>query len=194
MSTVSRETDALLKYAALVRKWNPAINLVAPSTLADFEQRHIEDCRQVVELSAGASGSWLDIGSGGGLPGLVIAIERPDLAITLIESDQRKASFLRNAVRELGLQNTRIIADRIENVPRLDVANVSARALAPLRLLMAYVETHLAPTGRAWLMKGRNWQAEVQKANAEWTFEHKTHPSRTDPDAAILEISGIHHV
>lgn len=194
MSLVSRETDALAQYAALVRKWNPAINLVAPSTLTDFEHRHVEDCRQVVELSAERTGSWLDIGSGGGLPGLVIAIERPDLDVTLIESDRRKASFLRNAVRELGLQNTRILADRIEDVARLDVANVSARALAPLGLLMAYVNQHLEPSGRAWLMKGRSWQAEVEEAKKVWTFDLISHPSKTDPDAAILEISGIHHV
>lgn len=194
MTPVSRETQLLSGYGDLIRKWNPAINLVAPSTLDQLETRHIADCRQLADVSQGTGGSWVDIGSGAGLPGLVMAILRPDIAVALIESDKRKSAFLRNCIRELGLENARVVNDRIEAVTRLDAANLSARALAPLPALMQYVHMHLRPSGTAWLMKGRNWKAEVEDAKVNWKFDLTAHQSETDPDAAILEITGIEHV
>lgn len=193
MTVVSRETELLESYAALLRKWNPAINLIAPNTVAEIETRHIADAKQLTEISADTTTSWVDLGSGGGLPGLVVAISKPDCSVTLVESDQRKAAFLRNAVREMSLKNITILSARIEAVDRLDAANVSARALAPLPQLMAYVDRHLASDGVAWLMKGRNWQAEVAEARKTWKFDLKAHPSTTERDAAILEITGIRH-
>lgn len=193
MSFVSRETSlALAEFAALVRKWNPKINLVANSSLVELETRHIEDSIQITSLASQATGTWVDLGSGGGLPGLVLAITRPDLDVTLVESDQRKSVFLRTVARELGLQNVKVLARRIEEVDRLEAANVSARALAALPLLMAYVERHLAPGGTAWLMKGRNWRSELSEAEKSWKFSYRAHPSKTDPEAVILEIKGIH--
>lgn len=193
MTVVSRETELLETYAALLRKWNPAINLIAPNTVAEIETRHIADAKQLAEISVDTAASWVDLGSGGGLPGLVIAISKPDCVVTLVESDQRKAAFLRNAVREMELKNVTILSARIEAVDRLDAANVSARALAPLPQLMAYVDRHLASDGIAWLMKGRNWQAEVAEARKTWQFDLKAHPSTTEREAAILEITGIRH-
>jgi len=191
--TVSRETEALQKYASLIRKWNPAINLVAPSTLSEVEIRHIADCRQLVEASRGAIGTWVDLGSGGGLPGMVVAICRPDLDVSLVESDKRKSAFLRTVTRELSLSNVNIVTERIEEAKPLSSANVSARALAPLPLLMSYVARHLVEGGRAWLMKGRNWSSEVDEARKQWQFALRVHQSETDPDAAILEIADIRH-
>ncbi len=191
---VSRETELLEAYAALLRKWNPAINLIAPKTVAQIESRHIADARQLSQISDKAQGNWTDFGSGGGLPGIVVAISRPDLAVELVESDQRKAAFLRNVIRDLSLSNAKVLCSRIEALDRLEAANISARALAPLPQLMAYVVQHLASDGTAWLMKGRNWQAEVAEARKLWTFDLVSHPSSTDPDAAILEITGIRHV
>ncbi|RDD71383.1 16S rRNA (guanine(527)-N(7))-methyltransferase RsmG [Paracoccus versutus] len=191
--SVSRETERLTAYAELLRKWNPAINLIAPSTLDQIETRHIADSLQLAEITRNVSGNWVDLGSGGGFPGIVIAIIRPDLELTLVESDQRKAAFLRNVVRELALPRARVICKRIEALDRLDAANISARALAPLPLLMAYVDRHLSASGTAWLMKGRNWQDEVALARTDWKFELKPHQSATDPDAAILEITEIRH-
>ncbi len=111
----------------------------------------------------------------------------------MVESDKRKGSFLRAAIRELGLKNAEIVSQRIEDLDGLKAANVSARALAPLPQLMAYVVRHLGDGGRAWLMKGRNWQAELSEARRDWIFDLKTHPSATDADAAILEITRIGH-
>lgn len=189
--SVSRETEALQHYAAMLRKWNPAINLIAPSTVSDIEGRHIDDSRQVADLAARASGTWVDLGSGGGLPGLVIAILRPDLPLFLVESDKRKCSFLRSVVREIKLENVTVQNARIEQAEPLMAANLSARALAPLPILMPYVDRHLHRAGTAWLMKGRNWQSEVDEARRDWQFDAIAHPSVTDPDAVILELTGI---
>ena len=194
MSDVSRETAALADYAAMLRKWNPAINLVSPTTLDEIETRHIADSRALADLASAARGNWVDLGSGGGFPGMVVAICRPDLHVTLVESDRRKASFLRSVIRETALKNATVIAERIESVDQLNAASVSARALASLPQLMAYVQRHLHPDGKAWLMKGRNWQAEVAQAREIWSFDLIAHPSSTDSEAAILEISGINHV
>ena len=193
MMTVSRETQLLKSYAIILRKWNTTINLVSPATLNQIESRHIADSSQLAKISNAATGAWADLGSGGGLPGLVLAIMRPDLPLSLVESDGRKCSFLRNVIRELGIDNTTVINQRIEQVSPLKASNVSARALAPLPLLLSYVQKHLEPSGRAWLMKGRNWQAEIDEARKKWVFDFIAHPSDTDPDAAILEITGIRH-
>ena len=189
--SASREAEQFGQYAALLRKWNPTINLVAPSTLTNLESRHIIDSRQLSDLAYSASGAWLDLGSGGGLPGVVVAICRPGLSITLMDSDQRKAAFLRTAVRTLGLINCRVVCARVEQHPPVNADHISARALAPLDRLMPYLARHLATNGTAWLMKGRNWQQESRVAQGDWTFDIKAHPSRTEPGAAILQVSGI---
>lgn len=193
---VSRETKARLAlYQDMIRRWNPRINLVAPSTLDDLEGRHVEDCLQIADLAKDLVGTWVDLGSGGGLPGLVLAIALADsgIAFTLIESDQRKAAFLRAVIRETALRQVTVLPQRIETVPPLNAAYISARALAPLPQLMAYLDLHLAPWGKAFLMKGRQWQAEVEEAGKEWSFDCVAHPSRTQDGAAILEVSGVNH-
>ncbi|MDP5307022.1 16S rRNA (guanine(527)-N(7))-methyltransferase RsmG [Paracoccus spongiarum] len=194
---VSRETlDRLTCYAALVRQWNPRINLVAPSTLAQLEARHIDDSMQIAQHADPGDGVWADLGSGGGLPGLILAAiyaDRP-ARFCLVESDQRKAAFLRTAIREMGLPNATVIARRIEAVDPLNAADISVRALAPLPCLMPYMEMHLATQGQAWLMKGENWRQEVSEARKLWRFDLDHFPSRTHPAAAILKISGVSHV
>ncbi|WP_207100815.1 16S rRNA (guanine(527)-N(7))-methyltransferase RsmG [Paracoccus shandongensis] len=194
--SVSRETSERLQiYSDLLVRWNSRINLVAPSSLNDLQTRHIKDCLQVADLAKGIQGQWIDLGSGGGLPGIVLAIAKADtdLSFTLIESDQRKATFLRTVIREVGLTKATVVSHRIESLPPLNAAYASARALAPLRQLMAYLDLHLAPTGQAFLMKGRQWQAEVEDAKAEWSFDYIAHPSRTQDGAVTLEVSGVSH-
>ena len=189
----SREAD-LAAFAALIRKWNPAINLVAPSTLKDLETRHLEDSLQLANLQDEPAGLWLDIGSGGGLPGIVLAICRPDSKISLVDSDRRKVAFLQATIRQLDLKNCTATATRIEDLPPASADNLSARALAPMDRLMPYVARHLAENGTAWLMKGRNWQAELDAARESWNFDVIVHPSITDPASAILAIRDVHHV
>lgn len=190
--SASREAD-LATFAALIRKWNPTINLVAPSTLSDLEKRHIGDSLQLADLAGHPTGQWLDIGSGGGLPGLVLAICYRDFKIQLVDSDRRKVAFLQTVIRELSLDHCTTVADRIEDLPPASADNLSARALAPLVRLMPYLARHLAPNGTAWLMKGRNWQAELDAAREQWRFDVVVHASTTDPASAILAIRDVRH-
>lgn len=175
--------------ATLLRKWNPAINLVSPQSLQDLERRHIDDSAQLARIAVDPKGPWLDIGSGGGLPGLVIAVFYPDLPMMLLDSDRRKVAFLQSAIRELDLQRCTAFCGRIEDHPPAEAHHLSARALAPLDRLMPYVARHLRQDGTAWLMKGRNWQSELEIARRDWNFAATVHPSATDADSAILEIS-----
>lgn len=193
---VSRETiDRLKVFEGLVRKWTPKINLVGPSTMPDFWRRHILDSSQLFPLAPKHWQSWADLGSGGGLPGIVIAVLAADTgkSITLIESDQRKSAFLRTCVRELGLAVT-VLSSRIEAVPPLSADVISARALAPLPSLVGLVQRHLAPEGTALLQKGRTAAEEVELARAEWTFDLLSHDSQTESGARILALTRIAHV
>ena len=192
---VSRETaDRLAAFVALLAKWNPRINLVSPATLTEVWTRHVVDSLQVFDLAAASGGHWVDLGTGGGFPGLVVAIvaadETPDLRVTLLESDQRKAAFLAAALRETQVRAT-ILAERIEAADPLSADIVSARALAPLDRLLGYAARHMRPSGKAFFPKGRTCDAELDEALASWRFRYQKHPSRTDSQAVILQIEDI---
>lgn len=193
---VSRETLAQLgRYEALLRKWNPAINLVSAATLDVMWTRHFLDSAQLFDLVGIKEGHWVDLGSGGGFPGLVIAILAFDapLRVTLVESDQRKAAFLTTVARELGLK-VRVLAERAEKLPPQKADILSARALAPLTTLLGFAERHLAPSGTAIFPKGGAQQDEVAEAENHWTFEMEACSSRTDPAAVVLKIKGVSRV
>ncbi|MBY5933398.1 16S rRNA (guanine(527)-N(7))-methyltransferase RsmG [Tateyamaria omphalii] len=192
---VSRETlEKLQAYEDLIRKWTRKINLVARSTLNDIEQRHIWDAAQVF---AERSGRWADLGSGGGLPGVVAAIfaqaQGLDTHFVLVESDQRKATFLRTCARELGVPFT-VVAERIEDVPPLSAQTVSARALASLDVLLMLAEPHLAEDGLCIFQKGAQWQREVAEAEKNWRFSYEAMQSKTNEEAVVLKIKDIQRV
>lgn len=193
---VSRETlEKLKKYEALVKKWTVKINLISKSTISDIWNRHILDSIQLFNL-APPRGHWADLGSGGGFPGVVVAILTQDTAlphrITLVESDQRKCAFLRTAVRELSL-DAEVICGRIESLPPLNADIISARALADLDKLLGFAERHLAQDGAALFPKGARWKNEAAEARKRWSYGCETSISKTDPDAAILKIKNIAH-
>jgi 16S rRNA (guanine527-N7)-methyltransferase len=195
---VSRETaDRLNRFALLLNRWNPRINLVSASTLPDLWTRHIADSAQLYRLKPKGTRHWVDLGSGGGFPGLIVAIlahdADPDMRVTLIESDQRKAAFLRTAIRETGAPAT-VLAQRAESALSQSADVVSARAFAPLPELLRHVSRHLNPGGTALLPKGANWRDERDAAAAAWTFSLTAHPSTTNPDAVILQIGELAHV
>ena len=144
---VSRETYSRLKdYEKLLFKWNSKINLVSKSTLSDFWGRHILDSAQFFSLFGEKTGKWVDLGSGGGFPGLVVAILSDELGIpnrlSLVEADVRKSVFLKTVCRELGLK-VDVYNNRIEELPKMSADVLSARALAPLKTLCFYAEKHL---------------------------------------------------
>jgi len=196
--SVSRETYARLEaYEALLKKWNAAINLVSAPSLAQVWTRHFLDSAQLFDLAAPTAKIWADLGSGGGFPGLVVAIlakeARPGLHVVLVESDRRKAAFLATVARELALAVT-VRAERIEHVPPLEADVLSARALASLVQLLGFAERHLAPAGEALFPKGARWREEVAEAEKTWSFDLETQTSATESEAVVLKIKGLKRV
>ncbi|ARW17460.1 16S rRNA (guanine(527)-N(7))-methyltransferase RsmG [Komagataeibacter europaeus] len=193
MPDVSREThDRLERYADILLRWNQRINLVSPHDLPHLWSRHIADSLQLARLIPSGPTSLVDMGSGGGFPGLVIACAT-DARVTLIESDQRKAAFLREAARVAGVQ-VRVCAQRLEvaDVPPAQV--VTARALAPLSRLLEWGTRFLQPDGFCLFLKGRNAEDELTTASADWHMATTRIPSRTNADGVILELSDIRRV
>ena len=197
---VSRETyDKLRDYESLIQKWNPSINLVAKSTLSDIWNRHIVDSAQVYyAASAELSGNCTDIGSGGGLPAIVIAIlaqgADKQVQMTMVESDKRKSVFLRTAIRELGLSNASVLNERIENVQIPVSKFISARALAPLTELFGFAEKLSDDKTTFLFQKGKNWLSEIGIAQNHWSFDYEAIKSETDSNAVILKLRGLSRV
>jgi 16S rRNA (guanine527-N7)-methyltransferase len=192
---VSRETFlALEQLEQLVRRWTATVNLVSASSLAEIWQRHIVDSAQLFQFCPKDARSWLDIGSGGGFPALVVAIlareKLPGMRVTLVESDKRKAAFLHQAARSLGLEVT-VRGERIENLDPVGADILSARALAALPDLLTYADRHLRKGGLALFPKGARFADEIEAARKAWLFDVETHTSLSDPAAAILEIRKI---
>lgn len=189
---VSRETIATLQaFEAEVRRWTLTVNLVSRSSLDQLWERHIDDSAQIFKARPDNAVRWLDLGSGGGFPGLVVAILaselQPGLKVTLVESDQRKATFLRQTAQKLGL-SVEVLAKRIESLPPQMADVVSARALAPLTDLLDLALPHLKPDGIALFPKGARHAEEVSDARRSWNFDLDSVPSAADPDAALLII------
>ncbi|CTQ49180.1 16S rRNA (guanine(527)-N(7))-methyltransferase RsmG [Jannaschia donghaensis] len=182
---VSRETsDQLLQ---LVQKWNTKINLVAPSTLSQFHDKHIVDAIDLVAC-AQAGGKWLDLGSGGGFPGLVVAaLDGGVRDVTLIESDRRKCAFLATARRELGL-TCNILKTRIEDAEFQNASVISARALASLPKLLALSTPHVADNGELLFLKGRNWRDEDVEARRSWEYDLEVIDGTGNHGSVILRI------
>jgi 16S rRNA (guanine527-N7)-methyltransferase len=190
----SPETAArLAAYRDLLLRWNTRINLISGETAAEIDQRHIADCAQLQPLLPPA-GPIADIGSGAGLPGLVLAILQPEREIHLVESDKRKAAFLVEASAQLKLPMVRVHACRAENAKLLPLSAITARALAPLATLLPYADKCLAPGGIAVFPKGKSAEKELTEAAQGWHFTCERFPSATNPEATILRLSNIHRV
>ena len=189
--SVSRETrERLERLAVLLAKWNPRINLVAKGTVPQVWTRHIADSAQIFALAPSAR-TWIDLGSGGGFPGLVIgalaAEKNPGLDLTLVESDARKCAFLSTAAREMEIR-IRVVTQRIETLPPKAHDVVSARALASLPDLLEMAAPLVGPGSICLFPKGAGAASELTRAAETWHIRHRAHPSRTDPDAVVLEI------
>ena len=194
---VSRETaEKFESYVALLKQWQKAVQLVAPSTLGSIWSRHVRDSAQLAALAPTGTRSWVDLGSGAGFPGLVVAIlardptsRTADLRMTLIESDTRKAAFLREVARQTGCP-VDILGARIEMSSTRDkvgaVEVVSARALAPLTELLSLALPFWQPGTLGLFLKGRDTENEVEAARLSWSFELELKPSLTDPDGRVV--------
>lgn len=195
---VSRETFLRLKeYEKLLFKWNAKINLVSRSTLDNFWNRHVLDSAQFLSSVGEKAGKWVDLGSGGGLPGLVVAILSDEVELVnklfLVEADVRKAVFLKTVCRELGLK-VEVYNNRIEELPPMSANIVSARALAPLKTLCLYAKNHLEKDGVAVFAKGENWKAELVEAQKKWIFSYEAVKSTLHEGSVVLVLRGIKSV
>jgi len=190
----ARTAERFAAYLALLRRWNPAINLVAPRTLPSLWERHVLDSIQLLDLAPTAAQNWVDLGSGGGFPGLAVAIlaqeRRPSLRVALIEADRRKAAFLAEAARAAAV-NVQIWASRIEEVPSLGADVVSARALAPPVRLWPLAARHLGTGGTALFLRGADPDGGDQGLD-ESGLEVERLASRTASDSVVLRIRRRH--
>jgi 16S rRNA (guanine527-N7)-methyltransferase len=194
---VPRETiHRLIRYADLLAYWQKSTNLVAPSTLALLWSRHFADSAQIREL-APETRLWLDLGSGAGFPGMIVAIlqaGRPDFRMHLVESNRKKCAFLAEVARETEAP-VDIHAMRIEalgeSAQRLGPDVVSARALAPLPRLLDLASAFFGPRTRGLFLKGREAEAELEAARASFDFAARLHPSLTSADSHIVEVTAL---
>ena len=191
---VSRETlSQLEQFAALVADENTRQNLVGASTLGDvFWVRHIADSAQLLGLARHHDGDWVDLGSGAGLPGVIVALLDPQRRVTLIESRRLRCAFLRTAIAQLGLTaRVEVIESRVELVKRRRFAAISARAFAPLPKLLTCA-AHLSDLSTIWLLpKGQNAVNALSTLPPAWQKLFHVEPSLTDGKAQILVGSGI---
>jgi len=190
---VSRETwDSLQLFMDEFRRWSARINLAAPSTLPDLFDRHILDSAQLLALAPDAN-RWLDLGSGGGFPGAVVAIllkDRVGSGMDLVESNRKKAAFLTNVLGRVGAP-ARVHACRIEDARHLGLRPeiVTARALAPVDVLLELAAPWLNAGARGLFHKGRNWREEIRESGRAERYDLVTRASVVDPGGVILEVT-----
>ena len=194
--TVSRETLARLdRFVELVLRWQKTTNLIAPSTIPEIWTRHIADSIQLLELAPTAR-LWVDLGSGGGFPGIVLACalaETPNARVHLVESNQKKAAFLREALRVTGAPGV-VHAVRIEDFVQsfAETADVvTARALAPMAEILALASPLLEKGAKGLFPKGQDVEAELTQASKYWNIEAVLSPSKTSQQGHIVLVSRI---
>ncbi|MBI0177200.1 16S rRNA (guanine(527)-N(7))-methyltransferase RsmG [Bartonella apis] len=193
--SVSRETAAsLMVFEEAVKKWQSHINLIANATLPELWTRHILDSAQIAALQPQAK-NWCDIGSGGGFPGIVTAIllkEQSGFHIDLVESNSKKAAFLRSVSAEFNLPAT-VHTCRIENsyihIKKPEI--ITSRALASLEKLFELTQPWFEQGATALFQKGRDYKKEIAEAEKNWKFDFEVHQSKIDEHSVILEISKI---
>jgi len=188
----ARPNEARLRqFAELVTKWSGKINLVSKRDLPDLWERHVQDSLALVPYIPARTTAAIDLGSGAGFPGLVLAIET-GIPFTLIESDGRKAAFLMDAARELAAP-VKVLNSRIESAKTTPAPLVTARALAPLDKLLALAMPHLAPDGVCLFPKGRTYGEELKGAEMLWRMTVERCKDPFDAEACILRLGQIHH-
>lgn len=197
LTPVSRETETRLdKFIALLLQWQATTNLISPATMLHLWVRHVADSLQLFDLAPKDAKTWVDFGSGGGFPAIPLACvlaERPGAKVHLVESNGKKAAFLREAIRVTGAPAV-VHAERIEDVgdsygDRVDV--VTARALAPLKTLCDQVHPLIERGAVALFLKGQDVDAELTEAAKYWTIRADKVPSKTSPEGCIVVVRGL---
>jgi 16S rRNA (guanine527-N7)-methyltransferase len=190
---VSRETMARLQIMHdLLGRWQKVTNLISRKSFTDCWLRHFADSAQLASL-AGEAPVWVDLGSGAGFPGLVVALLREDVTMHLVESNGRKAAFLQTVCREAGI-DAAIHYCRAEALDPGELGPpdvISARALAPLNKLMDLAHGLAGPYTQYIFPKGQHMVEEIEESTKYWTFAENQIKSLTDPQGRILMISGL---
>ena len=189
-ATEAQITD-LSRFQVLLADWNEKMNLVGPSTLADFWNRHAWDSAQLLKAAPDAE-TWADLGAGAGFPGLVLAIfgkGQPGVHIHLVESMTKRCRFLAEVVGELDLPAT-IHNDRAENL-NLAVDIVTARACAPFARLLGYAQPYFQKGATGLFLKGQDVASELEEATTYWKFKSETVPSLSDPRGRLVWIRSV---
>lgn len=188
---VSRETrDRLEALVHTLGRWQKAINLVGKTTMVDVWTRHVLDSAQLLPFIPATARTLVDLGSGGGFPGLVLAALQPTLDVILIESDARKGAFLAEASRRMGLKKQpKIIIGRIETAVPAEADIITARALASLSQLLAWAAPHRSNAAICLFHKGKGWQSELTEAMKDWDIQSQPFSSVTDRDAVLLRVA-----
>ena len=190
---VSRETlERLETYVGLIGKWQNAINLIGKSTTADIWQRHVLDCGQLWRHMPESEATTLDLGSGAGLPGLVLAILGMS-DVHLIEADTRKCVFLREAARVTATAVT-IHEQRIEHMKPVPARYIVSRALAPLGRLLNMCEPHIMPNTKCLFLKGKGADTEIKGLSPTWEMKTDRLPSLTSPECVIVLMESLRRV
>lgn len=177
----------------LLEKWNPRINLVAPSTLSDYWHRHAYDSWQIISHISDRVETVIDLGSGAGFPGLAVAIEMKSRGrghVTLVESAGKKVNFLRAVIRALNLP-AKVLNERAESLELNSFDLITARAFAPMPRLLSYAHPFWGETTQGLFLKGKGLAHELRDAQKDWAFSHETHVSLTDEFGYIVGISKL---
>jgi 16S rRNA (guanine527-N7)-methyltransferase len=192
---VSRETEKrLVRYVALLQQWQAKTNLIAPSTLGEIWTRHVADSLQLLALAPDAR-TWVDLGSGGGFPGVVLAcgLAERDGRVHLVERNAKKAAFLREALRVSGGRGEVHLADIEDYVDSFTgpVDCVTARALASLNVLLGFAAPLIQRGARALFLKGQDVESELTEATKYWKIEPRLHPSRTSGQGWVVDLAAL---
>jgi len=196
---VSRETiNKLTEYSALAEKWSKKINIVSKNDLSRIWERHICDSLQIWQPEIiPRNARWLDVGSGGGFPIVVIAIlasqQDANLTLSCVESDKRKCAFLRHVVQTLNLR-LNVMSERVEHLTPQKADVLSARAFSALPDLFRLTERHFTTDTVFLLQKGETWQEEIEIALKAWQFTYDSRRSKTNAKAALLEIRNVQRI
>lgn len=191
IKNVSRETEQVLRdYVALIEKWNAKINLIGKTTEAEIWERHIDDSLQLSSLIPSEAKTLCDMGSGAGLPGIILAIAHPQLHVTLAEHDDRKAAFLREAIRVCALANVEVYNGDVADLKKpFDV--VTARAFAPLVKMLSYTMHLIHNRSLCLFPKGESYAMELAEAKKQWVFHCQLHHSTTQEKSMIVSITEL---
>lgn len=187
---VSRETFLALRvYQEELLKWQKAINLISKTTIEDIEGRHFLDSAQLLKFIPVSTQTVVDVGSGAGFPGLVLSLLQ-ESPVTLIESDQRKATFLNHIILKTNA-SAKVVCDRVETLQGIKADLITARGFAPLRRLFDWTTPVRTPSTSFLLLKGKSYEEEIKDAEEEWNFKMTLHSSITDCQGKILEVKEV---